>query len=143
MRGLSLVKKKQMPGSTFFDRNGSYSASSALPKRGLLGLASLEPSHPKKNGVAMIYREGRITLFRMVFCQGCGEGVANIQRDWKTRVVRGGFPDRGFDIEFWQLQGDEAIFRAAWEMVVMVEEFKHGRQPRFERTVTRVQRKES
>ena len=59
--------------------------------------------------------------------------MANIQRDWKTRVVRGGFPDRGFDIEFWQLQGDEAIFRAAWEMVVMVEEFKHSRQPRFER----------
>ena len=69
--------------------------------------------------------------------------MANIQRDWKTRVVRGGFPDRGFDIEFWQLQGDEAIFRAAWEMVVAAEEFKHGRKPRFQRTITRVQRKES
>lgn len=61
--------------------------------------------------------------------------------DWKTRVVRGEFPDRRFDIEFWQEQGDEAIFRAAWDMVVTAEEFKHGRQPRFERTVTLVQRK--
>jgi hypothetical protein len=65
------------------------------------------------------------------------------KRDWKTRVVRNGFPDRAFDIEFWQEQGDEAIFRAAWEMVMMAEEFKHGRQPRFQRTVTRVQRERS
>jgi hypothetical protein len=28
-------------------------------------------------------------------------------------------------------------------MVVMTEEFKHGRKPQFQRTVTRVQRKES
>ena len=25
--------------------------------------------------------------------------------------------DRSFDIEYWQRQGDAAIFRAAWEMV--------------------------
>ena len=25
--------------------------------------------------------------------------------------------DRSFDIEFWQRQGDKAIFEAAWEMV--------------------------
>ena len=25
--------------------------------------------------------------------------------------------DRSFDIEFWQQQGDAAIFRAAWELV--------------------------
>jgi hypothetical protein len=25
--------------------------------------------------------------------------------------------DRSFDIEFWQRQGDAAIFRAAWELV--------------------------
>lgn len=34
-----------------------------------------------------------------------------------SRVVRGGFPDRQFDVDFWQLQGDEAIFAAAWELV--------------------------
>ncbi len=33
-----------------------------------------------------------------------------------------GFPDRSFDIEFWQEQGDEAIFAAAWEMVELAEE---------------------
>jgi hypothetical protein len=63
--------------------------------------------------------------------------------DWRTRVVRNGFPDRRFDIEFWQGQGDEAIFRAAWEMAVMVEEFKHGRHSGLQRTVTRLQRARS
>jgi hypothetical protein len=36
--------------------------------------------------------------------------------EWKTRLVNGQFPDREFDIEFWQAQGDEAIFRAAREV---------------------------
>jgi hypothetical protein len=41
---------------------------------------------------------------------------------WKTRLVEHGFPDRSFDIEFWQAQGDEAIFAAAWELVELAEE---------------------
>ena len=41
-----------------------------------------------------------------------------------SRVVRGGFPDREFDVLFWQEQGDEAIFSAAWDMVELAEEFK-------------------
>ena len=41
---------------------------------------------------------------------------------WKTRLVERGFPDRSFDIEFWQDQGDEAIFAAAWEMVELADE---------------------
>ena len=48
---------------------------------------------------------------------------------WKTRLVEGGFPDRSFDVEFWQDQGDEAIFAAAWEMVELAEEISHGRKP--------------
>jgi hypothetical protein len=63
------------------------------------------------------------------------------ERPWKTRVVRDGFPDRKFDIEFWQEQGDEAIFRAAWEMIVMAEELKHGRAPELQKTVTHVERR--
>ena len=55
---------------------------------------------------------------------------------WKTRLVEGGFPDRSFDVQFWQDQGDEAIFAAAWEMVELVEELKHGRKPTLQRTVT-------
>jgi len=62
------------------------------------------------------------------------------ERPWKRRVVRNGFPDRKFDIEFWQEQGDEAIFRAAWEMIVMAEEFKHGRAPELQKTVTHFER---
>ena len=56
----------------------------------------------------------------------------------RTRVVRGKPADRQFDIDFWQAQGDEAIFDAIWEMIVMMEEAKYGRQPTFQRTVTKV-----
>ena len=59
---------------------------------------------------------------------------------WKTRLVQGRFPDRSFDIEFWQDQGDEAIFAAAWEMVELAEETNHGRKPRLQRTVTSLKR---
>jgi hypothetical protein len=55
--------------------------------------------------------------------------------EWKTRLLVGQFPDRSFDIEFWQEQGDEAIFSAAWEMIELAEEIKHGRKPEFQ-TVT-------
>jgi hypothetical protein len=45
------------------------------------------------------------------------------QKTMRTRVVRGKPAGREFDIDFWQEQGDDAIFRAAWEMVLMVERF--------------------
>ena len=54
-------------------------------------------------------------------------GVTQIPK-WKTRLVKRGFPDRSFDIEFWQEQGDEAIFAAAWELVKLAEETNHGRE---------------
>jgi hypothetical protein len=59
---------------------------------------------------------------------------------WKTRLVENGFPDRSFDIEFWQAQGDEAIFAAAWELVELAEEMHHGRRPTLQRTVTTLKR---
>jgi hypothetical protein len=59
---------------------------------------------------------------------------------WKTRLVEGAFPDRAFDVEFWQEQGDEAIFSAAWEMVELAEEAKHGRKPTFQKNVTALKR---
>jgi hypothetical protein len=59
---------------------------------------------------------------------------------WKTRIVVNEFPDRSFDIEFWQEQGDEAIFAAAWELVELAEEFSHGRKPTLQRTVTSLKR---
>lgn len=58
---------------------------------------------------------------------------------WKTRLVEGSFPDREFDIEFWQEQGDEAIFSAAWKMVELAEEIKYGRKPTLQRTVTHLE----
>ena len=47
----------------------------------------------------------------------------------ENTTSRGQFPDRSFDIEFWQEQGDEAIFAAAWELVELAEEVNHGRKP--------------
>jgi hypothetical protein len=52
----------------------------------------------------------------------------------------GQFPGREFDIEFWQEQGDEAIFQAAWEMVVLAERLKYDREPTLQRTVTSLKR---
>jgi predicted nucleotidyltransferase len=40
-----------------------------------------------------------------------------------------------FDIEFWQEQGDEAIFAAAWELVELAEEVKNGGKPTLQRTL--------
>ena len=60
--------------------------------------------------------------------------------EWKTRLVRRDFPDRSFDIEFWQEQGDEAIFAAAWELVALAEEVSHGRKPTLHRTATALKR---
>ena len=59
---------------------------------------------------------------------------------WKTRLVEGGFPDRSFDIEFWQGQGDEAIFAAAWELVELAGEVRNGRKPTLQRTATTLKR---
>jgi hypothetical protein len=59
---------------------------------------------------------------------------------WTTRLIVGEYPDRRFDIEFWQKQGDEAIFAAAWEMIELAEEMKHGRKPELQRTVTSLKR---
>jgi len=59
---------------------------------------------------------------------------------WKTRLVMNEFADRSFDIEFWQEQGDEAIFSAAWELVELAEEVSHGRKPRLQRTATTLKR---
>jgi hypothetical protein len=53
----------------------------------------------------------------------------NQQPKWKTRLVQGGFPDRDFDVEFWQEQGTQAIFDAAWEPIEMAEEVEYGREP--------------
>jgi len=48
-----------------------------------------------------------------------------------------GDPEDRFDIEFWQSQGDLAIFRAAWEMIVDSQMLRtgHADEPRLQRTV--------
>jgi hypothetical protein len=51
--------------------------------------------------------------------------------------------DKSFDIEFWQRQGDAAIFNAAWEMVEFYLREKGVNDSRLQRTVEHFQRTRS
>ena len=83
-----------------------------------------------------IVRNEQLSNFRLSKAK-----VATLRRpDLKTRLVENGFPDRSFDIEFWQEQGDEAIFSAAWELIEMAEEVRNGRKPTLQRTATTLKR---
>jgi len=48
-----------------------------------------------------------------------------------------GDPDDRFDINFWQSQGEQAIFEAALEMIsdYLILRFGNADQPRLQRTV--------
>jgi hypothetical protein len=63
----------------------------------------------------------------------------------QARLTRVEDADRSFDIEFWQQQGDAAIFAAAWEMVVFANEFqgRDARELTFQRTLKKLQRTSS
>jgi hypothetical protein len=58
-------------------------------------------------------------------------------REVSEAYRRIGDPDARYDIEFWQSQGDEAIFTAALEMIsdYLVLRYGHAGQPRLQRTV--------
>ncbi|MGE3467264.1 MAG: hypothetical protein AB7J13_10050, partial [Pyrinomonadaceae bacterium] len=47
--------------------------------------------------------------------------------------------DRSFDIEFWQRQGDAAIFNAAWELVEFYLRSRGINESRLQRTVEHFQ----
>ena len=48
--------------------------------------------------------------------------------------------DKSFDIEYWQNQGDKAIFQAAWEMVEFYLRDRKIYESRLQRTVENFQR---
>jgi hypothetical protein len=48
--------------------------------------------------------------------------------------------DRSFDIEFWQRQGDAAIFRAAWELVEFYLRSRGINESRLQRDIVNFQR---
>ena len=58
-------------------------------------------------------------------------------REVSESYRRIGDPDDRFDVEFWQSQGDQAIFVAALEMVLdyLILRYGHVDQPRLQRTV--------
>lgn len=51
--------------------------------------------------------------------------------------------DKSFDIEYWQRQGDRAIFQAAWELVEFYMRDNGIYEPRLQRTVENFQRTRS
>jgi hypothetical protein len=51
--------------------------------------------------------------------------------------------DRSFDIEYWQRQGDAAIFNAAWELVEFYLRQNNIDDTRLQRTVEHFQRERS
>jgi hypothetical protein len=55
-----------------------------------------------------------------------------------SRVVRGKFPDRSFDLEFWKKVGTAGKFKAAWEMVLELANWnpRYAVQQRLRRTVS-------
>lgn len=66
-------------------------------------------------------------------CPCCWPGSERYREEsmakWRSQVVRGRFPDRTFDVVFWQEQGDENIFDAAWEMVELTAQVKGSSAP--------------
>ena len=58
-------------------------------------------------------------------------------REIREAYRRIGDEDDRFDIEFWQSQGDQAIFQAALEMIQDYLSIRHGHadEPRLQRTV--------
>lgn len=48
--------------------------------------------------------------------------------------------DRSFDVEFWQRQGDAAIFEAAWELVEFYLQEKKIYESRLQRDIVHFQR---
>jgi hypothetical protein len=58
-------------------------------------------------------------------------------REIKESYRRIGDDDDRFDIEFWQAQGDQAIFEAALEMIrdYLMVRYGHAGEPRLQRTV--------
>lgn len=65
----------------------------------------------------------RFAGYMRVLCAACvldsteREMSVSQKSAWKTRLMERDFPDRSFNIEFWQEAGDEDIFVAEWEMV--------------------------
>lgn len=60
-----------------------------------------------------------------------------LMREIEESYRRIGDDDRRFDIEFWQRQGDQAIFEAALDMIMDYLLIRHGHvdQPRLQRAV--------
>ena len=58
-------------------------------------------------------------------------------REIEESYGRTGNDDRRFDIEFWQQQGDQAIFEAAFDMIMDYLTIRHGHvnKLRLQRTV--------
>ncbi len=68
--------------------------------------------------------------------------MQNKKRKKIERVVKLGDDDRSFDIKFWQQAGSDAIFAAAWQMVLDMQAIrgKNEFQSRLQRSVENIER---
>lgn len=70
----------------------------------------------------------------------------NIKEDTTSQVIeqisRSGFPDRSFDIQFWQSQSSGARFSASWDLIVFAQQRKgaDSAELRLHRAVESIQR---
>jgi hypothetical protein len=67
----------------------------------------------------------------------CGFFMKKDMRDIKESYGRIGDNEDRFDVEFWQRQGDQAIFNAALDMIMdyLLVRNRHVDKPRLQRTV--------
>ena len=67
--------------------------------------------------------------------------MIEISGDRWIEVSTIGEGDKHFDVNFWQAQGPEAIFAAAWELVVLAHQIKGGSPDELElqRSVVSIQ----
>lgn len=68
--------------------------------------------------------------------------MKNKKREFAERVVMLRDDDRSFDIEFWQHAGPDAIFAAAWQMVLDMQAIrgKNDFESRLQRSVENLER---
>ena len=68
--------------------------------------------------------------------------MSNAERKMTARLIKMQDDDRSFDVEFWQNAGTDAIFAAAWQMVLEVKAIRgeDGGQSRLQRSVASFRR---
>jgi hypothetical protein len=107
---------------------------------GQVALGPLQFEHLPSHRVARYQAIGE-DLLRLADAMRATRRLRGILRSMMVRTGRIEDLDRSFDVQFWQAQGDEAIFRAGLEMAVEYSVYELGYRPdqlRLERSIVRI-----